>query len=49
MESFMDQKRPDKEKPQEQQQQLKVRRDKNSCVHSSYSNVCNVAGARKEI
>ncbi|NLW35716.1 MAG: DUF3467 domain-containing protein [Syntrophorhabdus aromaticivorans] len=44
----MDQKTPDNEKPQEQQQQLKVRWD-NTTMRSSYSNVCNVAGTREEI
>ena len=44
----MDQKTPDNEKPQEQQQQLKVRWD-NTNMRSSYSNVCNVAGTREEI
>ncbi|WP_028893625.1 DUF3467 domain-containing protein [Syntrophorhabdus aromaticivorans] len=44
----MDQKTPDNEKPQEQQQQLKVRWD-NTNMRSSYANVCNVAGTREEI
>ena len=44
----MDQKIPDNEKPQEQQQQLKVRWD-NTTMRSSYANVCNVAGTREEI
>jgi hypothetical protein len=44
----MNQKPPDNERPQKEQQQLKVRWD-NTAMRSSYANVCNVAGTREEI